>query len=61
MPPVVEAVKPTAKPTSVGFGLATAVAISFGLTITETLPFAVIPRSSVAVTLEVNVPRVEYA
>jgi hypothetical protein len=60
-PPVVGAVKLTAVPTSVGFGLAAAVTASLALTITETLLVAVTARVSVAVTLAVNAPAAAYA
>jgi len=55
-PPVVGEVNPSATPTSIGFGIATAVTVNFALTITETLDDAVLPDESVTVTAALNVP-----
>ncbi len=49
-PPAVDAVKPTATLTSVGFGAATTVTVNLALTFTETLDDAVLPAESATVT-----------
>jgi hypothetical protein len=55
-PPVLDAVKLTGVPTSVGFGLAAEATASFTFTVTPTLDVAVLPAESVTVNVALNGP-----